>query len=58
MVIAVLIQFYQLFPLFRFPLHSPLPEPLFFRTFNLVKLLLCIIAPSSCKSLAAVTAST
>ena len=41
--IAVLIQFSQPFPFFRFPLHSPLPKPLFFSLFNLVKLLLCII---------------
>ena len=41
--IAVLIQFCQPFPFFRFPLHSPLPKSLFFSLFNLVKLLLCII---------------
>ena len=41
--IAVLIQFCQSFPLFRFPLHSPLPKPLFFSLFSLVELLLCII---------------
>lgn len=31
------------FPFFRFPLHSPLPESLFFSPFNPVELLLCII---------------
>jgi len=42
-IIAVLIPFCQLFPFFRFPLHSPLLEPLFFSPFNLVELFLCII---------------
>ena len=41
--IAVLIQFCQPLPFFRFLLHSPLPEPLFFSRFYLVELLLCII---------------
>jgi len=55
--IAVLIQFCQPLPFLRFPLHSPLPEPLFFGPFNLVKLFLCIIDPkllqifSSCHSI-------
>ena len=35
----------QSFPLFRFPLHSPMPESLFFSLFNLVELLLCIVDP-------------
>ena len=42
-IIAVLIQCCQPFPFFRFPLHSPLPESLFFSPFNPVELLLCII---------------
>ena len=44
-IIAVLIQFCQTFPLFRFPLHSPLPKPLLFSLFYLVELFLCIIDP-------------
>ncbi|WP_291227501.1 hypothetical protein [Gemmiger sp.] len=44
-IITVRIQFCQSFPLFRFPLHSPLPESLFFSLFNLVELLLCIVDP-------------
>ena len=44
-IIAILMQFYQPFLFSRFPLHSPLPEPLIFSLFNLVELFLCIIDP-------------
>ena len=42
-VLRYIYEFCQPLPFLRFPLHSPLPEPLFFGPFNLVKLLLCII---------------
>ena len=37
------VQCCQPFPFFRFPLHSPLSESLFFSPFNPIELLLCII---------------
>ena len=43
--IAVIIQFCQAFPFFRFSLYSKLPELLLFSLFYPVELLLCIIDP-------------